>query len=87
MDITTQREAEDPGTGSGTDSGTASAPGTTDASTSGQYPVDEERLHRGGEHRMLAGVAVGLADYFDVIPEEGSDSSVAEDLLARERAR
>ena len=112
MDITTHRTAEDPGTGSGTESG----PGTTDASASGQYPVDEERLHRGGEHRMLAGVAVGLADYFDIdptlvrigfvaltflgglavplylagwllIPEEGSDTSVAEDLLARERAR
>jgi len=65
---------------------------------------------------MLAGVAVGLADYFDVdptlvrigfvalsllgglavplylagwllIPEEGSDESVAEELLARERSR
>ena len=63
---------------------------------------------------MLAGVAGGLADYFDVdpvivrigllvlalvgglavplylaawllIPEEGTDTSVAEDLLARER--
>jgi phage shock protein PspC (stress-responsive transcriptional regulator) len=108
MDITTQRKAEDPGTDSG--------PGTTDASPSGQYPVDDERLHRGGEHRMLAGVAVGLADYFDIdptlvrigfvaltflgglavplylagwllIPEEGTDTSVAEDLLARERAR
>ena len=112
MDITTQRKAEDPGTDSGTDP----ASGTTNASPSGQYPVDEERLHRGGERRMLAGVAVGLADYFDIdptlvrigfvaltflgglavplylagwllIPEEGSDTSVAEDLLARERAR
>lgn len=65
---------------------------------------------------MLAGVAGGLADWFDVdptlvrvafaaltvlgglavplylaawllIPEEGSDTSVAEELLARERAR
>ena len=65
---------------------------------------------------MLAGVAVGLADYFDVdptivrvgfvalaflgglavplylagwllIPDEESDVSVAEELLARERAR
>jgi phage shock protein PspC (stress-responsive transcriptional regulator) len=78
--------------------------------------VDEERLHRGGERRMLAGVAVGLADYFDLdptlvragfvilsllgglavplylagwllIPEEGADISIAEELLARERAR
>ena len=112
MDITTQRKAEDSGTDPGTDSG----PGTTDASASSQHPVNEERLHRGAEHRMLAGVAVGLADYFDIdptlvrigfvaltflgglavplylagwllIPEEGSDTSVAEDLLARERAR
>ena len=65
---------------------------------------------------MVAGVAAGLADYFDVdptlvrigfvvlsclgglaiplyvagwllIPEEGTDQSVAEELLARERAR
>jgi phage shock protein PspC (stress-responsive transcriptional regulator) len=79
-------------------------------------PADEERLHRGGEGRMLAGVAIGLADYFDVdptlvrigfvlltllgglavplylagwlmIPEEGAELSVAEELLARERAR
>jgi phage shock protein PspC (stress-responsive transcriptional regulator) len=76
----------------------------------------EQRLHRGGGRRMLAGVAVGLADYFDVdptivrigfvalaflgglavplylagwllIPDEDSDLSVAEELLARERAR
>jgi phage shock protein PspC (stress-responsive transcriptional regulator) len=65
---------------------------------------------------MVAGVAAGLADYFDIdptlvrigfvvltllgglavplylagwllIPEEGTDLSVAEELLARERAR
>jgi phage shock protein C len=77
---------------------------------------DVQRLHRGGRGRMLAGVAVGLADYFDVdpvmvrigfvalgflgglavplylagwllIPDEESDLSVAEELLARERAR
>ncbi len=77
---------------------------------------DEQRLHRGDRGRMLAGVAVGLADYFDVdptivrvgfvalaflgglavplylagwllIPDEDSDVSVAEELLARERAR
>jgi phage shock protein PspC (stress-responsive transcriptional regulator) len=76
----------------------------------------EQRLHRGDRGRMLAGVAVGLADYFDVdptivrvgfvalaflgglavplylagwllIPDEDSDVSVAEELLARERAR
>jgi phage shock protein PspC (stress-responsive transcriptional regulator) len=75
-----------------------------------------ERLHRTGDERMLAGVAGGLADYFDVdptmvrigfvalaflgglavplylagwllIPEEGTDQSVAEELIARERHR
>jgi phage shock protein PspC (stress-responsive transcriptional regulator) len=77
-------------------------------------PVPEQRLHRGGGRRMLAGVAVGLADYFDVdptivrigfvalaflgglavplyvagwllIPDEGSEHSIAEELLERER--
>jgi phage shock protein C len=77
---------------------------------------DEPRLHRSGPGRMLAGVASGLADYFDVdptivrigfvalafvgglavplylagwllIPDEESDTSVAEELLARERQR
>jgi phage shock protein PspC (stress-responsive transcriptional regulator) len=86
------------------------------AATDANPPVDQERLHRGGEGRMLAGVAVGLADYFDIdptlvrvgfvvlsflgglavplylagwllIPEEGSDSSIAEEMLAHERAR
>jgi len=76
----------------------------------------QQRLHRADRGRMLAGVAVGLADYFDVdptivrvgfvalaflgglavplyvagwllIPDEDSDVSVAEELLARERAR
>jgi phage shock protein PspC (stress-responsive transcriptional regulator) len=83
-----------------------------------ERPVPEpvERLHRIGHGRMVAGVAGGLADYFDVdativrigfvvlafmgglalpaylagwllIPEEGHDHSVAEDLLERERYR
>jgi phage shock protein C len=75
-----------------------------------------ERLHRVAHHRMVAGVAGGLADYFDVdativrigfvalaflgglavplylagwllIPAEGADHSVAEELLERERSR
>ena len=75
-----------------------------------------DRLSRRRDGRMLAGVAGGLADWFDVdptlvrvafaaltvlgglavplylaawllIPEEGSDTSVAEELLAHERAR
>jgi phage shock protein PspC (stress-responsive transcriptional regulator) len=78
-------------------------------------PGQEQRLHRGGGPRMLAGVAVGLADYFDVdptlvrigfvalaflgglavplylagwllIPDEGAEHSIAEELLERERA-
>jgi phage shock protein PspC (stress-responsive transcriptional regulator) len=101
--------------------GSAGTAGTTDQ-PSGLPPHrppgygDEQRLHRGDRGRMLAGVAVGLADYFDVdptivrvgfvalaflgglavplylagwllIPDEDSDVSVAEELLARERAR
>jgi phage shock protein C len=74
------------------------------------------RLHRCRTDRMVAGVAGGLGEWFDVdptlirvafaaltllggvavpiylaawalIPEEGADVSVAEELLARERAR
>ena len=74
------------------------------------------RLRRRGRPRMLAGVAAGLADYFDVdpavvrigfvalaflgglavplylagwllIPDEDTDQSVAEELVARERAQ
>jgi phage shock protein C len=85
-------------------------------STMSATPPAEERLHRGREDRMLAGVAMGLADYFDIdatlvrigfvvltllgglavplylagwlmIPEEGAELSVAEELIARERAR
>ena len=33
----------------------------------GASPPDD-RLHRGGQGRMVAGVAVGLADYFDIDP-------------------
>ena len=107
--------------------GTESAEGATSTSTAeppapGLPPTAppghgvEQRLHRGDRGRMLGGVAVGLADYFDVdptivrigfvalaflgglavplyvagwllIPDEDSDVSVAEELLARERAR
>ena len=102
-------------------SGPASAgpgPGSSGPGPSGPGPVGggEERLHRSRDGRMLAGVAAGLADYFDIdptlvrigfvalallgglavpvylagwllIPEEDTDVSVAEELLARERAR
>ncbi len=99
--------------------------GTSTTEAQGQLPPSpdpghpglpgEQRLHRAGRGRMLAGVAAGLADYFDVdptivrvafvalaflgglavplyvagwllIPDEDSDVSVAEELLARERA-
>ncbi|HEX3792949.1 MAG TPA: PspC domain-containing protein [Acidimicrobiales bacterium] len=98
------------------------APEETDPTTPSQAPAsspphdDHDHLHRGGPSRMLAGVAAGLADYFDVdptlvrvgfvvlslmgglavplylagwllIPDEGADQSVAEELLGRERAR
>jgi phage shock protein PspC (stress-responsive transcriptional regulator) len=99
--------APPPGTGTGT--------GDRQGGTDADYH-EHDRLHRGGPHRMLAGVAVGLADYFDIdptlvrvgfvvlsflgglavplylagwllIPEEGAEQSVAEELLARERIR
>ena len=102
--------------------GSAGTAGTTTTEQPSALPPnqppgygDEQRLHRGDRGRMLAGVAVGLADYFDVdptivrvgfvalaflgglavplylagwllIPDEDSDVSVAEELLARERA-
>src|ERR1700736_977811 len=31
-------------------------------------PAGEQRLHRAGRGRMVAGVAAGVADYFDVDP-------------------
>ena len=88
----------------------------TEAPAPGPGPAGEQRLHRAGRGRMLAGVAAGVADYFDVdptivrigfvalaflggvavplylagwllIPDEDSDVSVAEELLAREGTR
>ena len=111
---------ETPGA-AGATAGTAGTAGTAEQ-PSGLPPRQppeyggEQRLHRGDRGRMLAGVAVGLADYFDVdptlvrigfvalaflgglavplylagwllIPDEDTDVSVAEELLARERAR
>ena len=96
-------------------SGSSPAGATTQAPPT-QPGGDDERLHRADRGRMLAGVAAGLADYFDVdptlvriafvalsfvgglavplylagwllIPDEETDTSVAEELLARERAR
>ena len=100
--------------------GSGSAPSST---TTSQHPPGqaaghghEMRLHRRRGGRMLGGVAVGLADYFDVdpilvrigfavlavmggvavplylagwalIPDEDTDTSIAEEILARERTR
>jgi phage shock protein PspC (stress-responsive transcriptional regulator) len=93
--------------------GESSRPATGETSRPAR---DNDSLHRGGPHRMLAGVAAGLAEYFDVdptlvrvgfvalsllggiavplylagwllIPDEGAELSVAEELLARERSR
>jgi phage shock protein C len=94
------------------------APGSGPSLPPPRHPEydDEPRLRRAGPGRMLAGVAAGVADYFDVdptivrigfvalafvgglavplylagwllIPDEESDTSVAEELLSRERAR
>jgi phage shock protein PspC (stress-responsive transcriptional regulator) len=92
------------------------AAGTAGAGSPPATTLAGDRLHRPRAHRMVAGVAAGMADYFDIdpmlvrmgfvvltligglalplylagwllIPEEGADYSVAEELLARERAR
>jgi phage shock protein PspC (stress-responsive transcriptional regulator) len=93
--------------------GAGAGPDTPTATAADPAPR-EERLHRSRRNRMVAGVAAGMADYFDVdptlvrigfavltlmgglavplyvagwllIPEEGAELSMAEDLLARER--
>ena len=89
---------------------------TTHTRPTPETPASRPPLRRAYHGRMLAGVAAGVADYFDVdptlvrigfvalafmggvavplylagwllIPDEDSDFSVAEELLARERAR
>lgn len=116
MDSTPHDTPGTPGTAgtAGTSTSEESAPGLPPTAPPGHG--GEQRLHRGGRGRMLAGVAVGVADYFDVdptivrigfvalaflgglavplylagwllIPDEETDVSVAEELLARERAR
>ncbi len=104
-----------------TDTNTSSSDtsGTTAAGTGtglGDHGYDHDRLHRAGDGRMVAGVAQGMAEYFDIdptlvrigfvvmsllgglavplylagwllIPAEGADASVAEELLAHERLR
>jgi phage shock protein PspC (stress-responsive transcriptional regulator) len=107
------------------DAGAGAGPSPTSTTATSELPPSqaaghdhghrEMRLHRRSRGRMLGGVAVGLADYFDVdpvlvrigfvalaflgglavplylagwalIPDEETDTSIAEELLARERA-
>jgi phage shock protein PspC (stress-responsive transcriptional regulator) len=104
-----------PSSGPGSPGATDHGSGPTGPGPTGSAPGGE-RLHRCRDGRMVAGVAAGLADFFDIdativrigfvalaflgglavplylagwllIPEEETDVSVAEELLARERAR
>jgi phage shock protein PspC (stress-responsive transcriptional regulator) len=102
------------GTNATTSSTTTSPPPPSQAGGHSHSHSHKMRLHRRRSGRMLGGVAVGLADYFDVdrvlvrvgfvvltfvgglavplylagwalIPDEETDVSIAEELLARER--
>ncbi len=114
MNIASTEAGSEAGTGAGVDADTPSeVAGRSPASAGASGRPD--RLHRSRDHRMLGGVADGLADYFDVdttlvrvgfvalalfgglavplylagwllIPEEGSDRSVAEEMLGRDRS-
>jgi phage shock protein PspC (stress-responsive transcriptional regulator) len=87
-----------------------------DTTTNQDNPPEPRLLRRSVDRRMIAGVAEGLAEYFDVdamlvriclvalsflgglavplylaawllIPEEGSETALAEDLLSQLRYR
>jgi phage shock protein PspC (stress-responsive transcriptional regulator) len=118
MDTTPNETPENPGAaeaaGAASSSTTTSQPPPSQAA--GHDHSHEMRLHRRRGGRMLGGVAVGLADYFDVdpvlvrvgfvvlafvgglavplylagwalIPDEDTDTSIAEEILARQRTR
>ena len=119
MDTATNERPES--AGAATEGGSATASSTTTSQSppsqaGGHGHNPEMRLHRRRGGRMLGGVAVGLADYFDVdpvlvrvgfvvltfvgglavplylagwalIPDEDTDTSIAEEILARERPR
>jgi phage shock protein PspC (stress-responsive transcriptional regulator) len=118
MDTAPNETPEGPGTtlGSGTSSSSTTASQQPPGQAAGHGHSHEMRLHRPRSGRMLGGVAVGLADYFDVdpvlvrvgfvvlafvgglavplylagwalIPDEDTDTSIAEEILARERTR
>ncbi len=113
MDTTANETTEGPASVASDTSSTATSPAPPSQAAGHDH---EMRLHRHHRGRMLGGVAVGLADYFDVdptivrigfvalaflgglavplylagwvlIPDEESDLSIAEELLAREKAR
>jgi phage shock protein PspC (stress-responsive transcriptional regulator) len=120
MDTAPDETPEVPGatetTGAATFGTTTTSQPSSQAAGHGHGHSDEMRLHRRRGGRMLGGVAVGLADYFDVdpvlirvgfvvlaflgglavplylagwalIPDEDTDTSIAEEILARERTR
>ena len=118
MDTAPNETPADPGDALGTSTTSSSTTTSTSQPPPGQAAghghSHEMRLHRRRGGRMLGGVAVGLADYFDVdpvlvrvgfvvltfvgglavplylagwalIPDEDTDTSIAEEILARER--
>ena len=120
MDTATNETPEGPDAAGATSDTATTASNTTSqpppSQAAGHSHSDALRLHRRRGGRMLGGVAVGLADYFDVdpvlvrvgfvvltfvgglavplylagwalIPDEDTDTSIAEELFARERTR
>ncbi|HEX4245532.1 MAG TPA: PspC domain-containing protein [Acidimicrobiales bacterium] len=60
MDTATPHSAATDATDTGSEPSTPGSPARASSS--------EERLHRCTDDRMLAGVAAGMADYFDIDP-------------------
>jgi len=114
--MTTTPQHTNPPESDGPDVGATATATGTEPPPSPPPATDRDHLARGGHDRMLAGVASGLGQYFDIdptlvrvgfvaltflgglavplylagwllIPEEGADTSVAEELLAHERSR
>ncbi|HSZ36285.1 MAG TPA: PspC domain-containing protein [Acidimicrobiales bacterium] len=116
MDTAPDETPEGPGANEMTGAATSSTTPQPPSQAAGHGHSHEMRLHRRRGGRMLGGVAVGLADFFDVdpvlirvgfvvltfvgglavplylagwalIPDEDTDTSIAEEILARERTR
>lgn len=66
MDTAPQEPNDSTSATASTTANDTTASGTSSARP--PYPGDEPRLRRGRHGKMLAGVAVGVADYFDVDP-------------------